>query len=216
MRLRAWFAIYAMSTVAAFASPFAIRSIEMMRRRTIPVNSEAALAPAPAPHRAPTGAFDPLPACEAPDGSEYYNGYHFSAGSEIEERHTFVPDIKVQFCVIGRDSTVYLVATSDNDNWFRAYTRNGQMKWSVARAEYCSPPAVARDGSAYIISMPRSGNTTLAAYDPDGRQRWTFPTGGFEWNPIPPAIGPDGTVYAYDGGQSTDEIIAITANGEKL
>jgi len=226
MRLRTLFALYLISTAAAIGSPFAIQTVEMARRRAIPVNSEAPLEPAPAQLQAPRGQFQPLPACQAPDGVEYYKDYRFSAGSDINDRRTFVPDITVQFCAVSQDGTVYLVGSSlagsspagssDNQSWFRAYTRAGQLKWSMPRDEYCSPPALARDGTAYFISMPRTGNTALTAIDASGNVRWTLATGGFEWNPVPPAIGPDGTVYAYTGVQSAPEIIAVTPEGKKL
>jgi outer membrane protein assembly factor BamB len=57
-------------------------------------------------------------------------------------------------------------------------------------------------------------NTQLTAYDSDGQLRWALPTGGFEWNPVPPAIGPDGRIYAYTGVQSAPEIIAVTTEGK--
>jgi hypothetical protein len=216
MRLRILFALYLISTVAAIGTPLAIQTVEMARRRMIPVNSEAPLEPAPAQLEAPRGQFQPIPACQAPDGVEYYKDYHFSSGSDINDRRTFVPDITVQFCAVSKDGTVYLVGSSDNQSWFRAYTRAGQLKWSMPRDEYCSPPALSRDGTAYFISMPRAGNTALTAVDAAGNVRWTLATGGFEWNPVSPAIGPDGTVYAYTGVQSAPEIIAVSPEGNKL
>jgi hypothetical protein len=216
MRLSTLFAVYLVSTVAAIATPFAIHGAEMAYRRMIPVNSEAPLELAPTQHQAPRGTFNPIPACQAPDGTEYYMDYRFSAGSEIEARRVFVDDITVQSCAVGKDGTLHLVGTSQNENWFRAYSRSGQLKWSIPRDEYCSRPAVSGNGNTYLICMPRSGNTQLTAYDPDGQLRWALPTGGFEWNPVPPSIGPDGTIYAYTGVQSAPEIIAVTTDGEKL
>src|SRR5271166_6375830 len=175
MRLRTLFALYLISTAAAIGSPFAIQKVEMARRRMIPVNSEAPLEPAPAQLEAPRGEFRPIPACQAPDGVEYYKDYHFSSGSDINDRRTFVPDINVQFCAVSKDGTVYLVGSSlvgasDNQSWFRAYTRAGQLKWSMPRDEYCSPPALSRDGTAYFISMPRTGNTALTSVDAAGHR----------------------------------------------
>ena len=112
MRLRTLFALYLIATATAIGTPFAIRMAEMARRRMIPVNSEAPLEPAPAQLEAPRGQFQPLPACQAPDGVEYYKDYHFDSGSDINDRRTFVPDITVQFCAVSKDGTVYLVGSS--------------------------------------------------------------------------------------------------------
>jgi hypothetical protein len=142
--------------------------------------------------------------------------YRFSTGSETEDRRVFVDDITVQSCAVGKDGTLYLVGTSENENWFRAYSRSGRFKWSIPRDEYCSRPAVARNGNTYLICMPRTGNTQLTVYDSDGQLRWALPTGGFEWSPVAPAIGPDGTIYAYTGVQSAPAIIAVTPDGRNL
>jgi hypothetical protein len=216
MRLQTLFVVYLVSTAAAIATPFAIHEGEMARRRMIPVNSETPLEPAPSQHEAPRGAFQPIPLCQAPDGTEYYMDSSFSAGSEIEDRRIFIANVSVQSCAIGNDGTLYLVGTSENEKWFRSYSRSGQLKWAISRNEYCSRPAVARNGNTYLVCMPRSGNTQLTAYDSDGQLRWALPTGGFEWNPVPPAIGPDGRIYAYTGVQSAPEIIAVTTEGKKL
>lgn len=220
MRLPSLFAIYIVSTAAAFFTPYALHSVEMSRRRAIPVNSEAPLEPAPEQHPAPTGAFSALPVCESPNGDDYYKDSTFSEGGDIEYRHTVIPDISVDFCAVALNRTLYLVgssrdgSTSEAQNWLRAYTPTGVLKWTIPREAYCSPPAVGRDGTVYLISMPRSGNTALTAYGPDGTAQWSLQLGGFEWNPVPPAIGPDGTIYIYSGVQSAPAIIAVTTQGE--
>src|SRR5580698_10459291 len=216
MRLSTLFVVYLVATAAAIATPFAIHGGEMVRRRMIPVNSETPLELAPTEHQAPRGVFNPIPSCQAPDGTEYYMDYRFSTGSETEDRRVFVDDITVQSCAVGKDGTLYLVGTSENENWFRAYSRSGRFKWSIPRDEYCSRPAVARNGNTYLICMPRTGNTQLTVYDSDGQLRWALPTGGFEWSPVAPAIGPDGTIYAYTGVQSAPAIIAVTPDGRNL
>jgi hypothetical protein len=219
MRLPALFALYAISTAAAIASPYAIHTVEMMRRKSMPVNSEAPLEPAPAAHTAMGPPHESL-VCTAGNGAEYYKSNLFTGGVSVGnvtgDRRSFIPDVVVQSCALGNDGTLYLVGTSDNQNWLRAYSQTGQLERSSARDEYCSPPALSRNGTIYLICMPHSGNTTLVAYDPEFRVQWTFPTGGFEWNPVPPAIGPDGTVYVYSGVQSAPAIIAIAAQGQKL
>jgi outer membrane protein assembly factor BamB len=81
--------------------------------------------------------------------------------------------------------------------------------------EFRSPLAVAPDGTVYMVSMPRTGNLILRAYGADGIARWRADLGGFEWNPVPPALGPDGTIYVYNGVRSAPEIISLTAHGER-
>jgi outer membrane protein assembly factor BamB len=214
MRLRRLFVFYIISTAAAIGTPFAIHGVEMVRRWMMPVNSEAALESAPALHRAPTGAFQPIPVCSANDGREYYNDRDFAVGSDPSGRRSLISDIVVRYCSVSDDGTLYLEGGRfrETETWLRAYSGNGKLKWTVPIDEIYSPLALARDGTAYLISMPRSGNTVLTAYDADGSVKWHLALGGFEWDPVPPAIGPDGTIYVFSGGQS---VIAITPQGQE-
>ena len=216
MRLATLFAVYIASTIAAIYTPWAIHKIDMTRREMIPVNSEAPLEPAPARRAAPTGQFTSIPLCASRDGIEYFKDYHFDVGSEINDRRTFVDNVAVRYCSVGGNGTVYLLGSSEGQNWLRAYDSAAQMKWSVATDENRSPLALAHDGTVYFISMPRTGNTTLHAFDSDGRPRWKFETSGFLWDPVPPAIGPDGTLYVYSGIKDAPAIVAVSRSGEKL
>lgn len=215
MPLRLLFLVYLVSTATAISTPLAIHELEMARRRMMPVNSEAPLEPTPTQHPAPTGPFQPVPACTGRDGVEYYNDRDFSTGSDVSDRRSFIPNIAVHSCAVRADGTLYLVGASDGQSWLRAYSPVAELKWTAPTDEIQSPLAVARDGTAYLITMPRTGNTILTAYTADGEASWRVDIGGFEWNPVPPAIGPDGTIYIYSGVQSASEIIAITSQGQE-
>jgi len=216
MRLSALFALYLVSTAATISTPFAIHKVQQVRLGIMPVNSEAALESAPALHPGARGPYQPIPACTGHNEMEYYADRDFSFGSDVNDRRSFVPDIEVHSCTAGNDGTLYLASGSDHKNWLRAYTPAAQLKWDVATDEIQSPLAVAPDSTVYLISMPRSGNTALTAYTADGDTKWRVDLAGFEWNPVPPAIGPDGTIYVYSGVQSAPEIVAITPEGQKL
>lgn len=108
---------------------------------------------------------------------------------------------------IGPDGTIYV-----SDVGFRifAFNPDGTVKWQVATAgEVVGPPALARDGTAYVPvddPGPPSGacvyiNSCLVALNADGSIRWTKQGGGFS----SPAVGSDGTVY--DDGR------AVSPNG---
>ena len=215
MRLRTVFVVYLLSTAAVIATPFAIHALEKARREMIAVNSEAPLEATPTLHPGPTGPFQPIPICTGRNGTEYYNDRDLATGSEVSDRRTFIPDIEVHSCAVREDGTLYVVGGKDQNYWLRAYSPAAELKWSVTTDEIQSSLAVARDGTAYLISMPRSGNTVLTAYMPDGSESWRAPIGGFEWNPVPPAIGPDGTIYIYNGMQPAPKVIAITSQGQE-
>lgn len=214
MRLRTLFAIYLASTAAAICTPFAIHGLAMTRLRMMPVNSEAPLQAAPPQHPL----MDPYQKslmCSARDGAHYYKSTLSTGGVYMSEfGKEFIPDIVVQACAISWSGNLYLVGKTENQNWLRSYTPTAELRWSVERDENCSSPALSRD-TIYLICMPRSGNTKLIAYDPEGQVRWIFEIGGFDWNPVPPAVGTDGTVYIYSAVQSSPEVIAISPDGQQ-
>ena len=215
MRLPALFAVYLVSTAATISTPFAMHAVQRAWLGAMPVNSEPALESVPTMHPGPRGPYQPIPACTGRDEMEYYADRDFSFGSDVSDRRSFIPDIKVHACAVRDDGTLYLVGASDRKNWLRAYTPGAELKWEILTDEIQSPLAVARNGAVYLISMPRSGNTALTAYTADGEVKWRVELGGFEWNPVPPAIGPDGTIYVYSGVQTAAEIIAISPEGQE-
>jgi len=64
-----------------------------------------------------------------------------------------------------------------------------------ASSDFASPATVDSDGSIYSVAL--SG---VYSFDPTGKLRWRLPTGnqtGFEFTVFyPPAVGPDGVLYA--------------------
>jgi outer membrane protein assembly factor BamB len=215
MRLPVLFAVYVVATSAAIGMQPAIVRFHKERQERKPVNSEAALESAPGRHPL-TAAVEQPPICVGGDGREFYKGGDLYVCNVEGERRSFIPDAAAEYCAVGDDGTLYLVGSSDKEYWLRAYSGSGELKWTSRTDEIRSPLAVARDGTIYLISMPRRGNTSLTAYGADGTTRWNVKLGGLEWNPVPPAIGPDGTVYVYSGVQSAPEIVAINPQGEKL
>lgn len=181
----------------------------------MPVNSEAPLESTPALHTALGPPNQPL-VCAAEDGTQYYRDRDFLIGDIYGNRRTLIPNIIVYSCAIGDDGSFYLVGTSAGENWLRAYSRVGELKWSVPTNKFCSSPALGPDGAIYLFCMPQTGNTELTAYDANGTVLWSLPTGGFDWKPLAPAIAPDGTIYIYSGVRTAAEIIAVSSQGEKL
>ena len=64
-------------------------------------------------------------------------------------------------------------------------------------------PAIGADGTIFVGSCDRN----LYALNPDGTQKWAFPTG--DYNASSPAIGADGTIYIYIG-ETNNHLFAIT------
>ena len=67
-----------------------------------------------------------------------------------------------------------------------------------------SSPAIGADGTIYV----GSGDDNLYAVNPDGTQKWAFPTGNYIESS--PAIGADGTIYV---GSDDDNLYAINPDG---
>jgi outer membrane protein assembly factor BamB len=61
--------------------------------------------------------------------------------------------------------------------------------------------------------------TELAAYGSDGVKRWEIPAGSAgaaQWNPIAPAIGPDGSIYAVSGDSENPNLMGVAPTGRML
>ena len=75
----------------------------------------------------------------------------------------------------------------------------------VSNREYpVSSPAIASNGILYVGSY----DFNLYAINPDGTQKWVFPTKYFIDSS--PAIGPDGTIYV---GSEDKNLYAINPDG---
>ena len=80
------------------------------------------------------------------------------------------------------------------------------MKWSFPTGSLLSSsPVIGTDGTVYV----GSGDWNLYAINPDGSQKWAFPTGGSIWWSSP-AIGTDGTLYI---GSDDRNLYAISPEG---
>jgi outer membrane protein assembly factor BamB len=197
-------------------APWAFQTIGRTRLQMIPVNSEAPLETAPPRRPGSEYPNDDKPAiCMGSDGTEYYRNGDVARVDQADSRARFFTDFHAIACSIGDDSTLYFLGGNDQEKWLRTYNPTRALKWTRSTDEFRSPLAIARDGTVYMVSMPRSGNLTLRAYGADGVARWHADLGGFEWNPVPPAIGPDGSIYVYNGVRSEPEVIAFTVQGEK-
>ena len=225
MRLSRLFLIYLLSTAAAIATPFALHGIDYARRRAIPVSSGPALEAAPLvfPVSNSGNSASALPACIAPDGTEYYGdrGY-FYADNQAGNKRYLANDVwssNFDSCAVRADGTVYLLADHNRDGILSAYTRSGQLIWTISLPQAFSGVALAASGITYFVARQRDGLNTLYASNPDGTPRWELQIGGNggpQWVPASPAIGPDGTIYAISGDQVAPELIAVDTDGSKL
>lgn len=224
MRLPALLAVYLVATSAVIGTQRAVFAIQKARLRMMRVNSEAAVEATPKRHLGPENPNDERSAlCIADDVTELYRNGAIATVNRAGSNRRFLPDVSIQFCAVGNDGTFYLLGRSvgkdpwanDNQYWLRAYSRTGDLKWTVPTDEHSSRLALARDGTSYLISMPSNSGRYLTAYNADGTLRWRTKIGGFEWEPGPPAIGSDGTIYLYSGVQSDPGIVAFTPQGER-
>jgi len=225
MRLERLFVVYLISTAAAIGSPFAIYAVDKEWRLMMPVNSEATLEPAPELHPGRRQPLQPIPVCAAAVGAEYYDdGGDFSVGSDPGDCHNFIPNIKVLRSAVGEDGTLYLEGPRDGQNSLSVYSRTGELKWTVPIDVIDNPLALGRDGTAYLSTTLRD-SSTLSAYNADGGVRWRVTNEGEQFGGwVPPAIGPDGTVYIFSGVQPTGApdcrricaaILAISPQGQE-
>lgn len=224
MRLQKLFVVYLISTAAAVGTPFAISRVDSVWRLMMPVNSEAAVEAAPEMHEGRPRPLQPIPFCAAPLTAEYYyDDGDFSVGADPGDCRSFISDLKVHLTAVGEDGSVYLEGHGDGQNWLRVYSRTGQLKWAVPIDELDNPLALGRDGTAYLLATLRD-SSTLTAYNADGSVRWRVTNGGEQFGWVPPAIGPDGTIYIFSGVQPTGAagcrricpaILAISPQGQE-
>ncbi len=85
----------------------------------------------------------------------------------------------------------------------------GTEKWHFVTGGpvFWSSPAIGTDGTLYVGSW----DFNLYAINPDGTQKWAFPTGGVVFSS--PAIGTDGTLYV---GSDDGSLYAINPDGTEM
>jgi len=224
MRLGTLFVVYLGTTATAIVSPFALRVVDTAWRQAMPVNSEAALEPAPELHPGRPQPLQPVAVCAAAaPGAKYYDNGDFSVGGDASDCRKYLPDIKVSLSAVGEDGTLYLEGPRDGQNALSVYRRTGELKWTVPIDEIDNPLALGRDGTAYLLVTHRL-DSTLTAYTADGNVRWRVQYDGEQlggW--VPPAIDPDGTIYIFSGVPPTPPshcricpaIVAISPQGQE-
>jgi outer membrane protein assembly factor BamB len=216
--------IYILSTCAAIAAPFAMTWAEGVRRRLIPVNSEAAIEKTPALHTpySDSSGRNTRPACVGPDGTEYFADSSFTMLDKRGARRLIdnILQRDFDFCAAAPDGTVYVLGRGDQVLWLRAYAPSSGSKWTSRTGHFFrSRLAIGQDGSPYLITIEKDATLRLTAYTQDGAERWSLPVGaGSRQNPIPPTVGPDGTVYVHSIGlpPAPNALIAISPEGKEL
>jgi len=223
MRLESLFVVYLISTAAAIGSPFALRAVDAGWRQAMHVNSEAALEAAPEMHPGPPQPVQQIPVCAAPlVKGDYFDSGDFVVSDDPGGCRTFLSDIKVLRSAIGEDGALYLEGRRDGQNSLSVYSQTGELKWTVPIDVIDNPLALGRDGTAYLSTTLRDSNP-LTAYNADGSVRWRVTNEVEQWGGwVPPAIGPDGTVYIFSGVQSIGDcrrlcaaILAISPQGQE-
>jgi len=110
---------------------------------------------------------------------------------------------------LGPDGSVYIVST---DGYLYALSRDGFLQWKLHTGLiFRASPTVAPDGTIYIVDA--SG--ALNALNPDGTIKWQRgPFPGPVWQAFggTPAVGADGTVYAWNGALPT-QLYAYNPDG---
>jgi outer membrane protein assembly factor BamB len=222
MALRKLFLVYVLSTAAAIAAPFVMTWVEGVRRHAIPVNSEMALEPTPAintPYSDSLGR-NTRPACIAPDGIEYFGDVSFAMRGKQGALRLLGNVLANDFysCAAARDGTVYVLGKDNQGHWLRAYGTSGDPKWTAYTGEFRSRLAIGQDGTPYLVTRGRDDTPSLTAYGEDGSERWSVAVAGWGREPIPPAVGADGTIYVYSIGfqSSPHDLIAISPHGKEL
>lgn len=131
-----------------------------------------------------------------------YTGSLYAVNPDGTQKWQFGSNIYSSSPAIGADGTIY-VGSEDSGYHGNLYAINpdGTQKWVFwtgygVSSMGGSSPAIGVDGTIYVGAFvyEYGGNHgKLYAINPDGSQRWAFPTS----NPVnsSPAIGADGTIY---------------------
>ena len=119
---------------------------------------------------------------------------------------------------VGTDHTVLI---TDNNNLYAVYDNNpnpalnGTLKWifgnSALNGGSPGPPSIGADGTIYVGTYENAivPPFLLYAVNPDGTQKWAFPTLAPP-GASSPAIGSDGTIYF---GSFDDNVYAVNPDG---
>jgi outer membrane protein assembly factor BamB len=152
-----------------------------------------------------------------PDGTIYVG----ARDDTIDNLFAFNPDGSKKWSImtpryitssttIGPDGTIYV---HSNSKYLEAYRPDGSFIWQFDMGgdgwiEYNqSSPAIGPDGALYVGGGDWT-DPALYAVNPDGTQRWRFPTA--DHCTSSPTIGPDGTIYV---GDWANKLYAVNPDG---
>ncbi len=120
---------------------------------------------------------------------------------------------------ISKDGMIYF---GSHDGYLYALDVDGNFKWKaslgtpVEKDHYghmistASSPAIADDGTIYIVSMEQY----LFAFSPSGEELWRFPIGVSFDTWASPAVGSDGTIY-ITSTQPKEGVYAVNPDGTR-
>ena len=128
-----------------------------------------------------------------------------SIANSAEEGNTIWEIYNCEKVAVGKDGTIYSVRVDEEPRKLLAINPDGSERW---RADLIGIQtgeiSIGDDGTIYV-----STQKALHAFNPEGRQKWIFPTErGYEYN-RPIAIGFDGTIYFV----ANRKLYAIHSNG---
>jgi hypothetical protein len=128
-----------------------------------------------------------------------------------------VANTNVDSAALAPNGTLYVVS----NNALRAIKPDGSQQWQVATGLFLDgrAPLIGSDGLIYV--QGDSNRLTIAAYNPDGTERWR--TSAPEGNSVQytrPALAANGTLYAISYQQNTGggihRLYGFTANGNLI
>ena len=141
------------------------------------------------------------------NASQPMNGVNWSKKSHVYGSDTNEMQWKMPFAanwyapLVDKDGTIY----TNNGNVFTAMNPDGSKKWEqITSTRVVSSPMIAEDGTIYVPGG------RFYAFNPDGSLKWKFDLGNNGFTPSP-ALGSDGTIYAYYNIE--EELYAINPDG---
>ena len=114
---------------------------------------------------------------------------------------------------VGRDGTVYAVATHGSDSGkVVALSPEGASKWSFDARSSVRRLAVGSNGAIYVGTTDAANNGKVLALSAEGAKKWSFDFRGGVWDF---AMGRDGSIYANTGDSHATKckVFALSPEG---